>query len=200
MIKANAESKSPSLYPTRTHTTPPSSRANTLRTRRSATNLSAHQNDDEALAAFKVPQLEEHDWYWNLGLLVFGMAILITGDIIYDFPSAPLTPNSWGTDDLALSWRAVVLEYAIWLGLIALILFVYTAICLTFDQQLGQLCCEYVFGRHRRVQYMVLKITGYAVVVFLLAGTMAFDALLFYAMNAFSAAYYVAVDHLLPAK
>jgi hypothetical protein len=62
------------------------------------------------------------------------MAILIAGDILYDFPSASLTIYNWGTSDLAQNWLVIFVEYAIWFGLIALILFVYTAICVTFDR------------------------------------------------------------------
>jgi hypothetical protein len=48
-----------------------------------------------------------------------------------------------------------------------------------------------------QVQDIVMKIARYIVVVFLLAGTMAFDALLFYAPDALSDAYLRAVQSLI---
>jgi hypothetical protein len=101
MIKAEMESESPSIPttsplnlhttpPASPHTIPPSSLINRLRTRSNASPLSCLDNA-EALKVFEDLKLETHDWYWNLGFLVFGMAILIAGDILYDFPLGPLT-------------------------------------------------------------------------------------------------------------
>jgi hypothetical protein len=191
LIKAKTESKL-----TRAHSILSLSHTNTTRAGRSVTNPSTRPNDVEAIEAFKNLELEKEDWYWNLGLLVFGMAILVAGDILYDFPSAPLTLYGWGTGNLTQYWLVIFVQYVIWFGLIAFILFMYTAICITFDWRVWHLWCQYVFGRHRRVQHIVLKILGYAMVVFLLAGTMAFDVLLFYAADAFSAAYNLAVQPL----
>jgi hypothetical protein len=151
---------------------------------RSVQQLSAHHNGNEALVTFEVLQLEGHGWYWNLGLLVFSMAILIAADLLYNFPSP--TYQSWGTDNLARAWRAIVVEYVIWFGLIVLILFMYTGICLTFNPRLGQRYYEHIFGGHSKTQYIVLKVLRYAVLVLLLAGTAAFDVFMYYAPDTYS--------------
>jgi hypothetical protein len=203
------ESESPSLSmasplnihttpPASPHTTPPSSLINRLRTGSKPSPLS-YLDNAEALEVFKDLKLETHDWYWNLGFLVFGMAILIAGDILYDFPSGPLTIFSWGTGRFTTDGAAIHLEYVIWFGLIILILFTYTAICVTLDWHVCYLRCQYISGQHNQVQDIIIKIARYAVVVILLAGTMAFDALLFYAPDAFEKAYGQAIQsHAMP--
>jgi hypothetical protein len=67
--------------------------------------------------------LETQLWYQSLGILVFGMAILIAGDLLYNFPAAPIAQYSFGTSNLELSFGQLGVQYYIFYGLIAMVLF-----------------------------------------------------------------------------
>ena len=213
-INVKVESENVSLYPTRSHTATTLSRVNTARSTGSGTDSSTHATDErrdnglqftrsgassaahpadertsEARAAFENLHLEKMEWYRNLGLLTFGMAILIAGDFLYDFPSAPLTRDSYGTNALTYTWPAIVVEYVIWYGLIAAILLVYTAVCITFDRWLWERCCRRVFGENNRARRIGLKVGGYLLIVGLLAGTMVFNVYFFYLRDPAAIAY-----------
>ena len=174
-------------------------RSDALDATRSGRSSAVFSRDDklsEALEAFENLQLEKQNWFWNLGLLTFGMALLITGDFLYDFPSAPLTDNAFGTNDLTFTWKAIVAEYAIWYGLIVVILFVYTAAFITFDGSRWDHRCRFMFGAHDRARRLVVKYGGYLLVTVLLSVTLAFDIFLFYYPDSASRAYYQATQGL----
>jgi hypothetical protein len=81
------------------------------------------------------------------------MAIMVSGDILYDFPSALLTKYAFGTSNLINNLPSLILEYIIWLGLNGAILIVYATVCISFDRRLGKTLCQYVFGIKSRRRY-----------------------------------------------
>ena len=135
-------------------------------------------------------------WYWKIVVLTFGMTFIVTFDVLYDFPAAPLTDgNSFGTGYVLRDFR---LNYSIIFGLVGCILFVYTAIGLTLNRPRWKCRCQRIFGSYAET---ATKTLGYMVVCFLLTGAMLFNWLLLYSSspgNALSKAYYAAVSSINP--
>ena len=80
-----------------------------------------------------VDGLSESSWFYRLITLMFGFALVITGDVLYNYPSSPINIlYSWSTEALANAdeYPYIVLQYVVLLSLCALILAVFTAICL----------------------------------------------------------------------
>jgi hypothetical protein len=185
----------PSLYPYRTRSTVLSTRTNSTTATSAPTNSSEYP-DSSIVQYFEDLNLEQYGWYWNLGRLTFGMAILIAGDILYNFPAGSLVGAvaSTGTGYLTLQWNEIMIEYAIWFGLIGLILFTYTMICLVSSWAFWTRLMDHIFGNHGKVKRYVEKTLGYLVILILLTLTICFDTFLFYDEEQLSSDYYQKMD------
>ena len=80
-------------------------------------------------------ELNESSWFYRLVALMFGFTMVIIGDVLYNFPSAPINKiNPWSLDDLtdpnSVPW--MILEYMILLSFCALLLAGFAALCLQF--------------------------------------------------------------------
>lgn len=70
---------------------------------------------------------------------MFGFALVLVGNVLYNFPSAPINGiNKWSTDALLIrsQYPWIIVQYLILLSLCALILFVFVAVCLGFEARL----------------------------------------------------------------
>jgi len=85
----------------------------------------------EVLSPFQQLNLEKEEWYWNVTVLVFGMAILVIVDLLYNFPAGPLTRYGFGTNDIQKFFLLILVEYIIFYSLVGFILFAYTLNLLT---------------------------------------------------------------------
>jgi hypothetical protein len=185
----------PSLYPYRTRSTVLSTRTNSTTATSAPTNSSEYP-DSTIVQYFEDLNLEQYGWYWNLGRLTFGMAILIAGDILYNFPAGSLVGAvaSTGTSYLTLQWNEIMIEYVIWFGLIGLILFLYTMICLVSSWAFWTRFMDLCFGNHENLKRYVEKTLGYLVILILLTLTICFDTFLFYDEEQLSFDYYQKLD------
>ncbi len=70
------------------------------------------------------------------------MVFLVAANLLYNFPSAPLTQGSQaetvGTSDFLQNFTGVFTQYDIWYTFIGFILFTYTFVCLTFTMFLEE--------------------------------------------------------------
>lgn len=92
------------------------------------------QHEERPVQADFLNELCRSSWFYRLIALMFGFAMVILTDILYTFPSSPITNAFWDMD--GLEYRVVVsfmlLEYVILLGFCTSILMIFAALCLGF--------------------------------------------------------------------
>lgn len=76
-------------------------------------------------------QLLQSKWFPKLRILIFGLALALAADLLYNFPLGSVNRNGWNMTDINDYSDAISSEYAILLTLIAVILLTFTFICLT---------------------------------------------------------------------
>ena len=79
-----------------------------------------------------VNDLSKSSWFYRVIALIFGFALVLIADLLYNFPSAPINKiNPWSTDELVEPW-GMIEQYSILLSVCVLILVVLIASCLGF--------------------------------------------------------------------
>lgn len=82
--------------------------------------------------------VSESSWFYRLIALTFGFILVIIGDVLYNYPSSAINNiNPWSIDDLGDSRQisGMTAQYVILLSLCALILVVFTALCVGFAME-----------------------------------------------------------------
>lgn len=135
-----------------------------------------------------VPGLSESSWFYRVITLMIAFALVLVGDVLYNYPSAPINHiNSWSTDSLTDidDIPGMFVEYVMLLGLCAYILFFFAALCLGFASNylsLPSLVLVYWSKGNplsRRGRKVICECLWAILLVTLVAGVVLFDWYLF---------------------
>ena len=135
-----------------------------------------------------IVEISESSWFYRLITLMFGFVLVIIGDILYNYPSAPFNSiNPWTTEALAdpKYIPVMIAQYVILLSLCALILVVFTALCLGFAMEWISLPkyvlrCQLKGGYLSKQRRSIIRECLWAsVLITLIMGVISFDWFLF---------------------
>lgn len=123
------------------------------------------------------------------------MAVLVSIDILYAFPSATLHEFAFNTDELTRGISGLLLQYVIWFALIGVTISTYTGLCLAFYHPLRVWNPQYTPMSSKQLPQRVRTGIEYWFIALSLAGTAIFDFVMFYSDYPISEAYYDATQY-----
>lgn len=116
-------------------------------------------------------------WFSKLVILMFGFALVLIGDCLYNFPAGPINHlNGWDTDVLQhlFAIRVMILEYFILFSLCGFVIVSFASVCLAIDKRARKSS-----SREPDRKSILEEMLWYILIVSLVVGSVVFDWFIF---------------------